>query len=374
MVYSIVGVAVSILAAGALVVVRRMTVRARSDSLDIAAAIGGLVLLVSLVVAAAPPFHAALEAMRNVLPSVGWQRGAIVGALGGVVVYLITRVLFVDVLVSLVLWVTRREDEDQQPIAVVAKNHLIHAAVAASLFAGFFSLFGMDITWLPLLAIPFFIAALPVYEGQVRPWIEFRKARDVEDGELQEVRAWLRETCGDRRTPRFKVRIRETSLNNALATGGAFGYLVVIGGGLLKNLEPRELKAVLAHEIAHVVNRDTLWLTLMSLAGSAGFITWITFVSGPLMGEGGARMVAGVALLAVGGAISFLPLQAIFSPRLEYRADRVAATMLGDARPLARALARIAELTETPMGLRTLTHPSFKARIDALAQLQEHLH
>ena len=371
--YSIVGLAIAIPTAGALVAMRRIAIHTRSNSLDIAAVIGGLVFLASLVAAAMPPFVMILDVFKANLPSEAWQRAALTGALIGGVVYLLTRVLLVDVFASLLLWTTRRENDDRQPVPVVIKNHLIHVVVTSCLFAGFFVLVGVSIAWLPYLALALLIAAFPLYEGQIRPWIEYRKARRIENHEFPEIRSWLHQTCKDRQVPHFKIRVRETNLNNAMATAGMFGHLIVVGGGLLKNLEPHELKAVIAHEVAHVVNRDMTWLTLISIVNSACFMAWMAFVSVPLMNEGGARMAAGVALLFVGAAISMYPLTATFSPRLEFRADRVAATMLGDARPLAAALERMAELTEMPMDMRTWTHPSYKARIEALEKLQERL-
>ena len=123
-----------------------------------------------------------------------------------------------------------------------------------------------------------------------------------------------------------------------------------------------------------LVNRDMLWLTLISMAGTACFITWLNLVSpGPIMMQGGIHIAAGLGLFFVGAAISIYPLTAIFSPRLEFRADRTAATMLGDTRALASALTKLAELTETPMDQRSWTHPSYKARLEALARLQERL-
>ena len=374
MVYSIAGVAIAVLSAGALAALRRRAARTRSDSLDIAAAMGGLVFLASLLAAATPPFLAALDVIVSILPPVGWQRGAVLGALSGALVYLAIRVLLVDMLTSLLLWVTRRDNDDRQPLRIVVGNHLIHGVATASMFAAFVVLLGLNLfAWWPMLVVLLPIVGLPIYQGQIGPWIEYRKAREIRGDELSEARTWLREARRDGRIPRFRIRVRDTNLNNAMATAGMFGHLIVVGGGLLRNLEPHELKAVIAHEVAHVVNRDMAWLTLIGIAGSACLAAWIILVSGPLMNAGGARMAAGFGLLLVGAAVSLLPLQAILSPRLEYRADRVAATMMGDTRPLAQALARMAELTEMPMGQRTLTHPSYKARIEALARLQERL-
>ena len=374
MVYSIVGLAIAILTASALVALRRMATSTRSDSLDIAAVIGGLVLLASLMSAATPPLLGTLELLSASLPPEGWRRGAAFGALMGVVMFLVARVLIGDLLASLILWTTRRENEDAQPLATVVKDRLIQGAVFAGLFAAFCSLIAFDIEWLPLLALPILVAALPIYQGQIHPWIEYRKAREIGDQELPEISAWLRETYKDGRIPRFKVRVRDTNVNNAMATAGMFGHLVVVGGGLLKNMEPHELKAILAHEIAHVVNRDMVWLTLISIAGTACYIAWLHLVSpGPIMMQGGIYIVAGLGLFLLGAAISFYPLPAIFSPRLEFRADRVAATMLGDTRALASALTKMSELTEVPLEQRTWTHPSYKARLEALAQFQERL-
>lgn len=370
--HSILGIAIAIIAAGSLAIVRRRTAHTRSDSLDIAAVTGGLVFLVSLVAAATPPFVVILDVIKANLPSEGWRRFALIGALTGGVVFLVTRVMLVDVLTSVVLWTTRRQDDDKQTLATIVKDRLILATVFVCIFAGYFSLIGFNIAWLPLLILPLFIAAFPIYQGQIHPWIEYRKAREVDDEELPEIRAWLGETYKDGRMPRFKIRVRDTNLNNAMATAGMFGHLVVVGGGLLKNMEPHELKAILAHEIAHVVNRDMVWQTLISIAGSACFLVWFNLVAVPFLDAGGPWKALGFVLLGV-GAIWVYPLLAIFSPRLEYRADRVAATMLGDTRALASALTKMSELTEMPMDQKTWTHPSYKARLEALAQLQERL-
>ena len=375
LVYSIVGLAIAILTASALVALRRMATNTRSDSLDIAAVIGGLVFLASLMAAATPPFLATMELLSASLPPEGWRRGAAFGALMGVVMFLAARVLLGDLLASLVLWTTRRENEDAQPLTTVVKDRLIQGAAFAGLFAAFYSVVGgFDIAWVLYLGLAILVAALPIYQGQIHPWIEYRKAREIRDDELPEIRTWLREACEGREMPRFKIRVRETDLNNAMATAGMFGHLVVLGGGLLKNMESHELKAILAHEIAHVVNRDMLWLTLISIAGTACYIVWLNLVSpGPIMMQGGIHIVAGLGLFLVGAVISFYPLPAIFSPRLEFRADRVAATMLGDTRALASALTKMSELTEMPLEQRTWTHPSYKARLEALAKIQERL-
>lgn len=373
LVFSI-GVSIAVLALSALVVVRWKATHTPSDSLDIAAVIGGFVFLASLVAAATPLFLATLEVMDASLPSEGWRRPASFGALAGAIVFLAARVLFADVLASLILWATCRENEDAQPLTTVVKDRLIPGAVFTCLFAAFFSVFGFDIGWLPWLALPILVVAIPIYEGQVHPWIEYRKAREIGGNELREVETWLRDVRVDRGIPRFKIRVRETKLANAMATGGVFGHLIVVGRGLLENMEPHELQAILAHEIAHVVNRDMVWLTLISIAGTACFIIWLNLVTpGPMMMEGGIHTAMGLGLFFVGAAISIYPLTAIFSPRLEFRADRVAATMLGDTRALASALTKMSELTEMPMDQRTWTHPSYKARLEALAQLQERL-
>ena len=141
LVFSI-GVSVAVLAALALLAVRLKTAHARSDSLDIAAVIGGFVFLASLVAAATPPLLAMLEVMDTSLPSEGWRRAVPFGALAGALIFFATRVLFADVLASLLLWTTRRENEDAQPLGTIVKDRLIHGAVSVCLCAVLFSLLG----------------------------------------------------------------------------------------------------------------------------------------------------------------------------------------------------------------------------------------
>jgi heat shock protein HtpX len=147
---------------------------------------------------------------------------------------------------------------------------------------------------------------------------------------------------------------------NAFATG-AFknSALVAVSTGLLQGMNREEVEAVIGHEVAHVANGDMVTMTLIQ-----GVMN--TFVLDLLLGVLAAIIVAW------------------FSRQREFRADRGAAQMMGNARPMQHALARLGglppgELPQTvkamgiagvPSGLMKLfsTHPPIEERIAALQQ------
>ena len=159
---------------------------------------------------------------------------------------------------------------------------------------------------------------------------------------------------------------------NAYATGGLFRNLIVIGGGLAERMTNGELQAILAHEIAHVVRRDVLKLLAATIAGGglvASGLVHFALPYGDTMPSDWGFLVPGI-YTAVFTPIGYMVVPALVSRRAEFGADRLAAKLLGDATPLAEALARLHELRDLPLDRETLTHPTAIDRITALRQLQ----
>jgi heat shock protein HtpX len=126
-------------------------------------------------------------------------------------------------------------------------------------------------------------------------------ARPLEDGEHPELRARLGRLArtADVRTP--DLAIAETDVPNSLTVGGLGSATVVVSTGLLDRLDGDELDAVLAHELAHLRNRDAAVMTL------AAFLPALASDERPALpgtaGSLGRRLGVGVAL-AVGYAVS----------------------------------------------------------------------
>jgi len=143
--------------------------------------------------------------------------------------------------------------------------------------------------------------------------------------------------------PTPKLYLLNTDQPNAFATGrNPENAAVAVSSGLLRRLEPREVAAVIAHELAHIKHRDTLTMTVTAtFAGAIGMLAQFGFFFGgrnsnsPLGGFGGllAALVAPLAAVMVQMAIS---------RTREYEADRGGAEISGDPLALASALGKIA--------------------------------
>ncbi len=153
--------------------------------------------------------------------------------------------------------------------------------------------------------------------------------------------------AGLERTP--DVRVVRDSAPNAFATGlTPAKSFVGVTTGLLETMPRRELEAVVAHEIAHVRNRDTRLMTLAVVF--AGVIALVADIAFRTMAYGGGRRDGGrggpiVIVLAVIGfllaPIAATLLRLALSRRREYLADATAAEILNDPEAMALALRRL---------------------------------
>jgi heat shock protein HtpX len=172
-------------------------------------------------------------------------------------------------------------------------------------------------------------------------------ARPLGPGEipgLEELTAELARRGG---LPMPRLYLIESPTPNAFATGRSPEHsAVAVTTGLLRILDRRELAGVLAHELAHVKNRDTL---IMTVAGTlAGVITHVAqavfFWGGALLSrnddDDAPHPLVSLGLLLVAPIAATL-LQLAISRAREFDADAAAAEITGDPRGLASALARL---------------------------------
>lgn len=128
---------------------------------------------------------------------------------------------------------------------------------------------------------------------------------------------------------------------NAFATGRSPSHAVVaVTTGILKYVPQEELEGVLAHELAHVKNRDMLISTIAAgIAGVLSNLPYLLLFGGGRDDEGGHPYAQlALALLAPLGAML---MQFAISRQREFEADRVGAQILGRPLPLANALKRL---------------------------------
>lgn len=174
------------------------------------------------------------------------------------------------------------------------------------------------------------------------------RARVTEPHEAPELHAIVERLCQLADLPKPRVAVAGTDMPNAFAAGHSRKTATVcVTTGLMQRLEPRELEGVVAHELAHVANKDVIVMTVAGfLATVAGLLVRFGVYSG-MMGGGRGRRDNGAAIFAivvlvsvVVYVLSFLLLRALSRYR-EYAADRGAAIMTGAPAQLASALARI---------------------------------
>jgi heat shock protein HtpX len=151
----------------------------------------------------------------------------------------------------------------------------------------------------------------------------------------------LRQRAG---LPMPKVAIAPQEQPNAFATGRNPEHAVVaVTTGILKYVPQEELEGVIAHELAHVKNRDMLISTVAAgIAAALSNLPYLLMFGGGRDDEGGHPYAQlGLILLAPIGAML---IQFAISRQREFEADRVGALILGRPKPLANALVRLDSL------------------------------
>jgi heat shock protein HtpX len=164
---------------------------------------------------------------------------------------------------------------------------------------------------------------------------------EAEAPELYRMVDRLRQRAG---LPMPKVAVAPHDQPNAFATGRNPHHAVVaVTTGILKFVPQDELEGVIAHELAHIKNRDMLITTIaVGIAGALSNLPYLLlFGGGRGDDDGNPYAQLGLALLAPIGATL---IQLAVSRQREFEADRVGAQILGRPLPLANALKRLDHL------------------------------
>ena len=224
------------------------------------------------------------------------------------------------------------------------------------------------------------------------------KAQPLAPAQAPELYAMVERLCQRAGLPMPGLYLVPSAGANAFATGRDPQHAAVaVTQGIVNILSAEELEAVIAHELSHIKNRDTL--TQAVAATVAGGISYMAQVMqfGMMFG-GGSRGRQGNPLGAI-AAIILAPMaasviQMAISRTREFEADSGAARLTGNPRALASALQRLeAGARQTPMQANPsfeplliinpfsgqflsglfATHPSTEARIQSLLKLEQEL-
>lgn len=159
--------------------------------------------------------------------------------------------------------------------------------------------------------------------------------------QLHDMVARLAERAG---LPTPRIYLMQNDQPNAFATGRSPEHAAVaVTTGLLRRLDEQEVAGVLAHELAHIRNRDTLTMTITAtLAGAIGMLGNFAFLFVGSRDDRNNPLGAVGALLAmIVAPIAAMFVQFAISRSREYEADRVGAAICGEPLWLASALAKI---------------------------------
>jgi heat shock protein HtpX len=232
---------------------------------------------------------------------------------------------------------------------------------------------------------------LAMYWWSDRLALKMSRARPLGEDELPTVHEDVRALCERAGLPLPRLFLIPSEQPNAFATGrNPQRAAVAVTEGLVRTLPRDEVRGVLAHELAHVKNRDVLVATIAAMIGAAisavAHFLQFSWLFGGDDDESPLGFVGTLAAIIL-APIAAMVLQLAVSRQREYLADETAADWLGEGRPLASALASLERgIKATPMevnpataslyiasplsgaGMASLfsTHPPIPARIERL--------
>ncbi|MDD1695865.1 MAG: zinc metalloprotease HtpX [Methanoregula sp.] len=226
-------------------------------------------------------------------------------------------------------------------------------------------------------------------------------ARILEKDEYPELHQTVEKLCKEADLPVPKVAIMQSPVPNAFATGRSPRHAVVAcTDSIMRLLNKDELEAVLAHELAHVKNRDILTMTVASFIAMIASMIMQSFFFSAIFGgrdrEGGAWIIIWIVSIVV-YAVSTLLILALSRYR-EFAADRGSGYITGNPKALMSALSKISgrmdvvpveakakveganaffiipALTGNTIMELFSTHPPLEKRLANLAELDAEMH
>ncbi len=174
-------------------------------------------------------------------------------------------------------------------------------------------------------------------------------ARELAESEAPMIYAMVRDLAAQARVPMPRICVVPEQAPNAFATGRDPDHSVIaVTEGIVRLLSPNELKGVLAHEMAHIANRDILIQTVAGVMASTivSIANFMQFAAIFGMGrgsdeEGGGSNPLMAIMLAILAPIAASLIQFAISRSREYLADATGAQFCGQPLALASALEKL---------------------------------
>jgi heat shock protein HtpX len=222
------------------------------------------------------------------------------------------------------------------------KTGLLMAAMTA-LFMGLGFLMGRETGMLMALVVAVGMNIFTYWNAD-KMVLRMNGARQVSENEAPEFYRMVKRLAQNANLPMPKVYIIDQPQPNAFATGrNPENAAVAATTGLLRYLSPDEIEGVMAHELAHVKNRDTLIMAVTAtIAGAVSMLANFGFLFGSRDSRNNSLgPIGGIAMIILAPMAAMLVQMAISRTR-EYAADRGGAEISGKPLALASALNRIA--------------------------------
>ncbi|CAJ53528.1 zinc metalloprotease HtpX [Haloquadratum walsbyi] len=223
-------------------------------------------------------------------------------------------------------------------------------------------------------------------------------ASKVSEDEYPELHTAINRLSQQADLPKPDVAVADSRVPNAFATGRSKdSATIAVTTGLLRSLDQDELSGVLAHELAHIKNRDVMIMTIASFLSTVAFmIVRIGFwFGGGHEREGGSQVLIAIVASLIVWIVSYFLIRALSRYR-EYAADRGGAIISGQPSALASALLKIdGRMENVPredlreqsemnaffivpvksdlIGRLFSTHPSTEQRVERLRELEREL-
>ncbi|MFP4628598.1 MAG: M48 family metalloprotease [Halobacteriales archaeon] len=225
---------------------------------------------------------------------------------------------------------------------------ILRMVVAGSILFAFYLLVAtaMIVAGFSLPIVAVITLAFVGFQWKFGQWAALRSvgAEEVDEDSHPELYRTVERLSRDMDVPMPRVMVASMGAPNAFAVGRKGAGTVVVATELMQVLDDQELEGVLAHELAHIRNRDVVMMVLgQSIASLVGIV--VTYA----MLFGGRRNIGAYLAAWIAGSLAQMLVMVFvlaISRYREYVADADAAVALGTGDPLARALEKIQHSNE----------------------------
>src|SRR6056297_2014048 len=126
------------------------------------------------------------------------------------------------------------------------------------------------------------LLVLPAIQYKIGTWSATRRAQEMpEDGQYQDIHRMTESLSQDMGIDKPTLMVMEMGVPNAFATGRKGNGVVVVSTELIRLLQRDELEGVIAHELAHIKNRDVITMVLgQSIGMMVGWVAYMVYIMG----------------------------------------------------------------------------------------------